>query len=73
MMEERSVSVEAMIRGYHIYRSVWEAAVGELKCAREIGNPSDPYTVAVMRATTAGDDVCCHCHAQNANGKNVAD
>ena len=40
-----------MIRGYHIYRSVWEAVVGELKCAKEIGNPSDPYAVAVMRAT----------------------
>ena len=47
---EFSFSVDAMIRGYHVYRDIWDAAVGEeLKCKREIGNQNDPYAVAVIR------------------------
>ena len=38
------------VRGYHIYKEEWEAAVGEeLKCEREKNNVKDPYTVAVVR------------------------
>ncbi len=49
-MVERSFSWDSMIRGYHIYRSVWEAANGEeLKCVREVGNRKDPYAVAVVK------------------------
>ena len=41
---EFSFSVDAMIRGYHVYRDIWDAAVGEeLKCKREIRNQNDPY------------------------------
>ena len=36
------------IRGYHVYKEVWEAAVGEsLVCEREPKNASDRYAVAV--------------------------
>ena len=55
--EERAERVTAMeesfkrnccIRGYHIYKEVWEAAVGELLvCEREPENASDQYAVAV--------------------------
>ena len=42
---------ECCIRGYHIYRAIWHAAVGEtLLCAREPTNNSDMYAVAVIRA-----------------------
>ena len=45
MSELRSCIVEAMIRGYHEYQSIWEAEIGEkLTCIREPGNP---YAVAV--------------------------
>ena len=45
-------SIEAMVRGYHVYQSVWEAVNGEvLECSREIGNRSDPYAVAVMKSS----------------------
>ena len=38
------------VRGYHIYKEEWEAAVGEkLKCEREKNNVKDPYAVAVVR------------------------
>ena len=48
MSELRSCGVEAMIRGYHEYQSIWEAEVGEnLTCIREPGNVRDPYAVAV--------------------------
>ena len=47
MSELRSCVVEAMIRGYHEYRSIWEAEIGEnLTCIREPGNP---YAVAVTK------------------------
>ena len=38
------------IRGYHIYKDVWEAAVGEvLVCVRELDNAADRYAVAVKK------------------------
>ena len=44
MSELRSCVVEAMIRGYHEYQSIWEAEIGEnLTCIREPGNVHDPY------------------------------
>ena len=41
------------VRGYHIYKEVWAAAVGEvLICEREPDNTLDRYTVAVKRKGT---------------------
>ena len=41
--------VESVVRGYHLYKDVWSAAVGQrLPCQQERGNPHDPYAVAVM-------------------------
>lgn len=38
------------VRGYHVYRHIWEAAVGEeLVCQRETANLSDHYAVAVVK------------------------
>ena len=46
----RSCVVEAMIRGYHEYQSIWEAEIGEnLTSIREPGNVGDPYAVAVTK------------------------
>ena len=45
-------SIEAMVCGYHVYQSVWEAVNGEvLECSWEIGNRSDPYAVAVTKSS----------------------
>ena len=42
--------LQRCVRGYHIYKEEWEAAVGEeLKCEREKNNAKDPYAVAVVR------------------------
>ena len=42
MSELRSCVVEAMIRGYHEYQSIWEPEVGEsLPCIREPSNVRD--------------------------------
>ena len=50
MSELRSCVVEAMIRGYHEYQSIWEAEIGEnLTCIREPGNIGDPYAVAITK------------------------
>ena len=39
-----------MIRGYHIYKDIWPAPIGEnLRCERESFNPADPYAVATLR------------------------
>ena len=46
-----------MVRGYHVYQSVWSPTAGEqLPCRREPGNIQDPFSVAVME----GSDVVGH-------------
>ena len=39
------------MRGYHVYKDVWSAALGEqLSCQREPTNTRDPFAVAVVRS-----------------------
>ena len=41
------------VRGYHVYKDVWEAAIGEvLVCEREPRNAEDRYAVAVKKDET---------------------
>jgi len=42
-----SFEIEALVRGYHIYKDVWSAVVEEFPCKREDGKRFDPFTVAV--------------------------
>ncbi len=50
MTERASFSIEAMVRGYHAYKDIWTAVVGEeLPCQRERANPRDPFAVAVLK------------------------
>ncbi len=50
MTERASFSVEAMVRGYHAYKDIWTAVVGEdLLCQRERANPRDQFAVAVLK------------------------
>ncbi len=45
--------VETVVRGFHVYKEVWDAAVGEeLPCRKDVGNSHDPYAVAMVRAST---------------------
>lgn len=44
------VSKRSVVRGYHVYKDVWTAAIGEeLVCKRERGNSHDIYAVAVKK------------------------
>ena len=46
-----SFEKECNIRGYHVYKEIWEAAIGEeLDCRREPSNAIDRYAVAVMKS-----------------------
>ena len=49
-------SVEAVIHGYHEYKSIWLDPVmeEELSCEREIGNAHDTHAV-VIRKTIDGE------------------
>ena len=41
------------MRGYHVYKDVCDAVVGQgSPCKREDGNRVDPFTVAVVRGDT---------------------
>lgn len=41
------------IRGHHIYKDIWEAAIGEhLACEGENANNHDHYAVAVLKDRT---------------------
>lgn len=43
-------TVEAMVRGYHVYKDIWEAALDEeLPCQKEPLNIVDPFAVAVSQ------------------------
>ena len=45
-----TLEVESMVRGYHVYKDLWTAVVGEeLQCGRESENFRDPFAVAVKK------------------------
>ena len=49
-MARESYMIEAMVRGYHVYKEIWCADVGEeLSCVREVENFHNPFAVAVVR------------------------
>ena len=67
-MSREIFSVDSCVRGYHVYKSIWPAPIGEtLRCQPEARNIHDPYCVAVATAknTTVGhvprsiSAVCC--------------
>ena len=48
-----SFLIEAMVRGYHVYKDIWSAVVGEeFPCMKEVGNTLDPFAVAMMKGDT---------------------
>ena len=48
---EEEYEITCCVRGYHIYRQVWGASIGEtLVCEREQANDKDRYAVAVIKA-----------------------
>ena len=55
-MASSRFTVESVIRGYHVFKSIWLNPVmeEELSCEREIGNTQDTHAVA-MRKTIDGE------------------
>ncbi len=48
--EDFSFTFESVIRGHHVYNSVWTSSFGEiLSLSPEDGNENDAYAVAVMK------------------------
>ena len=44
------VEMETSVRGFHVYKAIWEAAFREeLECGRERGNREDHYPVAAVK------------------------
>ena len=49
-----SYSIHTSVRGYHFYKDVWEAALGQLlHCQREPGDIHDLYAMAVVETGVA--------------------
>ena len=44
-----SFSVESMVRGYHVYKDIWDAVGEEFLCKRENGNRVDSFAAAVAK------------------------
>jgi hypothetical protein len=41
---------DSCIRGFHVYKDVWNPVVGEIwNAEREKNNPADKYAVSVMK------------------------
>ena len=52
-----SFQYNLVMRGYHIYKEIWEASHGEtFNCVRETGNRFDPFAVAVITKNFINDD-----------------
>lgn len=52
-MAIHELDVPSFVRGYHVYRNIWEATVCKnLPCQRELNNRHDPFAVAVLRKET---------------------
>ena len=44
-----SLECDSVMRGYYIYKEIWEVSHGEIfHCMRETGNRFDPFAVAVI-------------------------
>ena len=44
-------SIESCVRGYHVYKDIWEDSVGkDLACQCENGNSADPFAAAVVES-----------------------
>ena len=44
------LEVESVVRGYHVYKDVWSAAVGTtVPCQVESFKPHDSYAVAMIK------------------------
>ena len=57
-MSSYMYTVETVVRGYHMYKEVWDATIGQvLPCQKEHGNVHDPYAVTVLERER------CHCWA----------
>ena len=45
-----SYDVESVVRGHHVYKTVWQPDIGEkLALEQERNNPHDKYTVSVKK------------------------
>ncbi|CAH3013886.1 unnamed protein product [Porites evermanni] len=54
-MEATTYSFRSCIRGYHVYKDIWDSVVGEvLDCEHEPDNPHDTHAVAVKRVQDQG-------------------
>ena len=50
-MSRHSFVVNDVIRGFHIYKAIWDPVIGEeLGTVREIGNPHNTLAVAVVKS-----------------------
>ena len=48
----RSIEFDTVIRGYHVYKEIWSATLGEvLTCGRETDNCHDRFAVSVLKGT----------------------
>lgn len=47
-----SFSLTTAVRGFHVYKDVWEPTIGEvLSCERDVGNSHDTFAVATKKST----------------------
>jgi len=46
-----SFAIEVMAGGYHVYQSIWDAAIDgkNLECFREVGNIHNPSAVVIRK------------------------
>ena len=49
----RVLELDSYVRGYHAYKDMWNPALGDvLPLERELTNPKDKFSVALMKGST---------------------
>ena len=57
-MADSDFQLEGVVRGHHVYKSVWTPVVGEdLPLQQEPGNGYDPFAVTIMKEDGVVDRV----------------
>ena len=50
MTENKNIVFSAAVRGFHIYKSIWQPIEGELMdCLHEEDNPHDVFSIKVFK------------------------
>ena len=57
-LNEFAHSIDSVVRGYHVYKDVWQPRLDEILTTRqELGNPEDQHAVVVIKPLDGNEEL----------------